>query len=76
MTAETDRNAVERFLKETGITWPNAYGAIETLSALGVTSIPRVFVIGRDGRVAWSDRLGGSLIQAIENALAIDEGRP
>ena len=67
---------MERFLRETGITWPNAYGAVETLNALGVTSIPRAFVIGRDGRVVWTDRLGGSLTDAIENALGIDGTPP
>ena len=64
---------MERFLTETGISWPNAYGAVQTLNEFGVTSIPRVFVVGRDGRVSWTNTLGGRLTDAIDKALAASE---
>jgi peroxiredoxin len=49
VTART-REQATAFTTEMGITWPNAYGVGSlTMSA------PVIFVIGADGRVAWSD---------------------
>lgn len=60
---------IEEFLSSTGITWPNGYGAWSTLNALGAEYIPAVWVIGRDGVIAWNSDEGGSLDQAIADAL-------
>jgi thiol-disulfide isomerase/thioredoxin len=56
-------------VKSAGLTWPNGYGAGETIGALGVNAIPSVFVIGKDGRVVWNNDRHGSLDDAIESAL-------
>jgi len=41
------------YLEETGITWPQGYGAGETLEELESRGYPDLFVIDRDGRLAW-----------------------
>ncbi|HET6882945.1 MAG TPA: TlpA disulfide reductase family protein [Pirellulales bacterium] len=61
------------------LTWPNAYGAGETIDALGANA-PTLFVIGADGHVAWHDdsarywhdigKLDKRLEAAIEHALS------
>jgi len=61
---------IEAFLAEMAITWPNGYGAFETLTALGAEYIPSMWVIGRDGKIAWSGDARGGLDEAIERALA------
>ncbi len=68
---ETALPQIEGFLDSVGITWLNGYGAWETLNALNAEYIPRTWVIGRDGKFTWdSADGGGSLDQAIEDALA------
>jgi len=71
LTAEGAKEIAETeaFIEKFGITWPNGYGAAATINALGVTGIPSVFVIGADGKIAWNDRLGGELHDAIEKAI-------
>ena len=63
----------EDFLRQAEIEWPNGYGqeAFATMRAFRVESIPTVYVIGRDGRVAWHNLSGqeGELEDAIERAL-------
>lgn len=61
---------IRKFLDRFGITWPNGYGADHTLDELGVEGIPRVWVVGKDGKVLWEDGLDGTVEQAIEMALA------
>jgi thiol-disulfide isomerase/thioredoxin len=63
--------AIEGFLKDAEITWPNGYGAISTLTALQANVIPRVWVIGSDGKVAWNLDSNASLEEGIEQALAL-----
>ena len=41
----------EEFLADTGIPWPNGYGAFEPLSALEANLIPTIWIVGRDGRI-------------------------
>ena len=41
----------KRFLTETRVPWPNGYGAVQPLDTLESDSIPRVWVVGRDGRI-------------------------
>lgn len=45
---------IKKWLQETGITWPNGYGAIDSLIAYKAEFIPQVWVIGTDGKVAWN----------------------
>jgi thiol-disulfide isomerase/thioredoxin len=51
------------------LAYPNAYGAGETIKALGVEAIPSVFVIGKDGRIMWHSDRPGTMEDAIESAL-------
>ena len=51
------------------LSWPNGYGAQETIAALGIKAIPTVFVVGRDGKIIWNSDRHGSLDDAIESAL-------
>jgi thiol-disulfide isomerase/thioredoxin len=61
---------MKEFLTETNITWPCGYGAADTLMALGVESIPQVWVVGADGKILWNLDEGGKLETAVEDALA------
>lgn len=64
------------FLRRYGISWPNAYGVV---GAIGDTA-PAIYVVGRDGRIVWSDEraryrhaideLRRGLDSSIERALA------
>lgn len=45
---------IQEWLDETGITWPNGYGAIDSLLAFKAEFIPQVWVIGTDGKVVWN----------------------
>ena len=52
------------------VPYPNGYGAAETIDKLGVTAIPAVFVVGRNGRLVWNNDRPGTVEEAIESALA------
>lgn len=41
------------FIRSFGLTWPNGYGAEDTIKQLGAP--PMLFVIDRSGRVVWND---------------------
>ena len=62
---------IRQWLEETGITWPNGYGAIESLIAFKADTIPQVWVIGTDGKVVWNvdSEPTESLEQGISRAL-------
>jgi thiol-disulfide isomerase/thioredoxin len=73
LTAEGEEALAETraFIEETGIAWPNGYGANETLEAFGIEYLPTLVVIGADGRIAWTnyeDR-GITLHEALDRAL-------
>jgi thiol-disulfide isomerase/thioredoxin len=72
LTMDTGKNILDmkRFLKDAKIPWPCAYGAGQTLDALGVEGIPQVWVVGVDGKIRWNFDSEGSLDAAIEDALA------
>jgi hypothetical protein len=61
---------MKKFLDHFHITWPNGYGANLTLDQLAIEGIPRVWVVGRDGKIVWEDDLPGTIENAIEKALA------
>ena len=63
---------IEQFLTDTGVTWLNGYGAVETLEKFGRAYYPQMWVIGRDGRIAWNRNSGVSLEKGIEEALAVE----
>ena len=66
-----DLHKIEAFLSDTGVTWLNGYSAGETLKKFGHAYYPQVWVIGRDGRIAWNENFGVSLEDGIEQALAV-----
>jgi thiol-disulfide isomerase/thioredoxin len=66
-----NRPAIEEFLTEAGITWPNGYGALETLRALEAHVIPRLWIVGSDGKIAWNLDSTTSLEEGLEQALAV-----
>lgn len=61
---------MEAFLKDTGITWKNGYGAEETLAALGADFVPMVWVVDRQRRIAWNMASSLTLEEGIRQALA------
>ena len=64
---------IEEFLSDTAVTWLNGFGAGETLEKFGHAYYPQMWVIGRDGRIAWNGNSGVSLEEGIEQALAETE---
>jgi thiol-disulfide isomerase/thioredoxin len=59
------------FLSATKITWPNGYGAVDTLQKLEANLIPQVWVIDRDYNIIWNSIQSSEPIEtAIERALA------
>jgi thiol-disulfide isomerase/thioredoxin len=68
--SEDKLSQMKEFLSQTHITWPCGYGAVDTMSALGVNMIPQVWVVGSDGKILWNMDEEGSLEAAIEKALS------
>ncbi|MDB5388021.1 MAG: Redoxin domain protein [Planctomycetaceae bacterium] len=66
---ESQLEAIRKFLKETGITWLNGYGAEATLTELGAEAIPMVWVFDRQGRVVWNEESTVSMDRGIQLAL-------
>jgi thiol-disulfide isomerase/thioredoxin len=58
------------YLDHYGITWPNGYGAQETLDRWKVTGYPSTFVVARNNRIVWNADSPGTLDEAIERALS------
>ena len=73
MTVEDESSlpAIKAFMKEFGITWPNAYGANKTLMAFQAEYIPSVWVINEQGKVAWNfdsrQELTDAILEALDN---------
>ena len=70
METDGDMDAMQAFLKHTGITWKNAYGAEETLRELGADYIPMVWVVDRHNQIVWNQGSAISLEEGIRQALA------
>ena len=68
---EGELSDIKAFLSDTVVTWPNGYGAAETLRAFDSPYIPAIWVIGPDGKVAWNDRSSGTLEDGIDKALTM-----
>ncbi|MEQ8636823.1 TlpA family protein disulfide reductase [Gimesia maris] len=62
---------IKEWLSATGITWPNGYGAYDSLNAFKAEFIPQVWVIGTDGKIVWNEdsRSAESLEEGIQQAL-------
>lgn len=62
---------IKEWLSATGITWPNGYGAYDSLTAFKAEFIPQVWVIGTDGKITWNEdsRSAESLEEGIQRAL-------
>jgi thiol-disulfide isomerase/thioredoxin len=60
---------MQRWVSDLDITWPNGYGAEETIQQLRMESIPVFWVIGSDGKVTWNVDSSLSPEEAIEEAL-------
>ncbi len=69
---ENDLASCRRFLKDNGITWPNGFGASETLGKFLTDGpyFPAIWVIGANGKVLWNRDSAGNLEEAIAEALA------
>lgn len=73
LSTETARDLpeIQKFIDHFKVTWPNGYGADRTINQLAVEWIPRVWVVGKDGKVVWENSLqNGSLEEGIKTALA------
>ena len=73
----TDEEAIDlpdikKFLADTGVTWLNGYGAGETLEQFGHNYNPQLWVIGRDGHIAWNEESNATLEEGIATALAAE----
>lgn len=66
---EADRERIAKWVEDLKIPWSVGYGAEATLAAMEVPGYPTMFVIGRNGSVAWHSFLSGSLESAIRRAL-------
>jgi thiol-disulfide isomerase/thioredoxin len=60
----------QKFVTLTKKTWPVGYGAVDTLDELKAHWIPQVYIIGRDGRIAWDFTTEGAMEEALDRALA------
>lgn len=73
MTPQGDEELprMKSFLGFYGVRWPNAYGAGKSIAAYKVTNqdLPGVWVIGRDGKVAWNQSLHDYMEVALEKSL-------
>lgn len=46
--------AIKSFLASTQISWPNGYGALETMVAFEAEYFPLVWVINPEGKIVWN----------------------
>lgn len=69
---EESRDDAQRFARDYGVEWPLCSGARSFLDGwLGEYTYPGFLIIGRDGKIAWSD--GGSRQQHGSRRFGIDE---
>jgi thiol-disulfide isomerase/thioredoxin len=71
LTAEPSSKleAIQSFLKATGIKWLNGYGAEATLTEFGAEVIPMVWIFDRQGKVVWNEESSESMDHGIAAAL-------
>lgn len=56
---------IKQFVKSSGISWPNGWGAAKTTKALEAVYIPALYVIARDGRLVWFNQQDGGEIEEV-----------
>lgn len=61
--------AIKSYLEEENITWPNGYGAGQTLKAFQANRIPSMWVINKQGIITWNYESPEDLADAIQKAL-------
>lgn len=81
ISLDEDRAYFENFIKKEGMTWTHIYDADQAADRrlgelFGVTSIPRMILIGPDGKVIESSLRGPQLGEAVEKALAVPAKTP
>jgi thiol-disulfide isomerase/thioredoxin len=57
------------FVESTGITWPNGYGARETLQSLRADFIPQKWVIDKKYNLVWDENSHETIEAALDRAL-------
>lgn len=72
LTAEDSRTLAQskRFVLETGMVWPQGYGAAATIEQLDVQWIPQMFVIDRQGVIAWDESSHEKIEDVVDRLLA------
>ncbi|MBL4883328.1 MAG: redoxin domain-containing protein [Planctomycetaceae bacterium] len=60
---------IKAFLEDVHITWSNGYGATETLWGFKAERIPSMWVIDKQGKIAWNYDSPEELTDAITQAL-------
>ncbi len=77
MTTESKDSlpAIKAFLDEFNITWPNAYGANDAMTAFQANYIPAAWVINKQGKITWNFDSKQELTDAIEQALNADASK-
>lgn len=61
---------VRKFLDDTGITWVNGYGGVQTFQEWGVEAVPCVWIVDSEGHILWNLNSPEPLEEAIPLALA------
>jgi thiol-disulfide isomerase/thioredoxin len=64
------------FIERLSVPWPTGYGAVSTIIALEVSFIPTLFIVGKDGRIAWHGYHPDGLEEALEAAMAAPDLAP
>ncbi|MDZ4687511.1 MAG: TlpA disulfide reductase family protein [Planctomycetaceae bacterium] len=68
MNAETLPQS-EKFVRDEEITWPQGYGAEAMLQQMEVHAIPAIWLVGRDGKIAWDLTSQESIETALDRLL-------
>lgn len=64
-------NKTKAWLKKLGVPWIVGLGS-KSLETYKIRYFPTTMVIGKNGKIAWTDTQGGSVETAIEKALAAE----
>jgi len=73
ISLDEDKEALEAFLKEREMPWPQDFTgegwATPLAQKYGINSIPATFLIGKEGKIVATDLRGSALKEAVEKAL-------
>lgn len=83
VSLDTDREALETFLREESIPWPNLFaegeaggGKHPAAMKLNIEAIPATFLVDREGKVVATDLRGPALAKSLEELLGPAGGAP